>query len=292
MLESAMKVMELYGGSASVLEVEYFEEVGTGLGPTLEFYSTVSKEFSKKKTKLWRENDANENDEYAFGKLGMFPAPMTAEQAETEGGKKILNQFKMLGKFIARSMLDSRIIDVSLNPTFFRVGDQPSTVPLSLGAVKTVDSQLAKSLKLLKQYASAKKDIDRKHVPNAQKAQAARQFVIDGAHIEDLGLDFTLPGYPAIELIPDGSNTSVTMDNVASYVDEVIDMTLGSGVQRQVDQFRAGFSEVFPYSALKSFTPGELVMLFGRVEEDWSIESRSNMDLEEMKLANLATSSP
>ena len=292
MLESAMKVMELYGGSASVLEVEYFEEVGTGLGPTLEFYSTVSKEFSKKKTKLWRENDANENDEYAFGKLGMFPAPMTAEQAETEGGKKILNQFKMLGKFIARSMLDSRIIDVSLNPTFFRVGDQPSTVPLSLGAVKTVDSQLAKSLKLLKQYASAKKDIDRKHVPNAQKAQAARQFVIDGAHIEDLGLDFTLPGYPAIELIPDGSNTSVTMDNVASYVDEVIDMTLGSGMQRQVDQFRAGFSEVFPYSALKAFTPGELVMLFGRVEEDWSIESRSNIDLEEMKLANLATSSP
>ncbi|KAL2819586.1 hypothetical protein BDW59DRAFT_151390 [Aspergillus cavernicola] len=31
-LESAMKVMELYGSSPSVLEVEYFEEVGTGLG--------------------------------------------------------------------------------------------------------------------------------------------------------------------------------------------------------------------------------------------------------------------
>ena len=291
MLESAMKVMELYGGSGSVLEVEYFEEVGTGLGPTLEFYSTVSKEFSKKRTKLWRENDANDNDEYAFGTLGMFPAPMTAEQAETEGGKKILNQFKMLGKFIARSMLDSRIIDVSINPTFFRIGDQPSTAPLSLGAVKTVDSQLAKSLKLLKQYASAKKEIDRKHVPNAQKAQATRQFTINGINIEDLGLDFTLPGYPAIELTPNGSDTSVTMDNVASYVDKVIDMTLGSGVQRQVDQFRAGFSEVFPYSALKAFTPGELVMLFGRVEEDWSIESRSNIRSKNLNLTNLATSS-
>jgi E3 ubiquitin-protein ligase TRIP12 len=54
-LESGVKVMELYGASPSVLEVEYFEEVGTGLGPTLEFYSTVSKEFSKKKLKLWRE---------------------------------------------------------------------------------------------------------------------------------------------------------------------------------------------------------------------------------------------
>ena len=274
MLDSAMKVMELYGGSSSVLEVEYFEEVGTGLGPTLEFYSTVSKEFSKKSTKLWRENDANENDEYAFGKLGMFPAPMNAEKADSEAGKKILNVFKMLGRFIARSMLDSRIIDVSLNPTFFRIGDQPSTVPLSLGAVKTVDSHLAKSLKLLKQYAAAKKEIDGKYYRSAShKVQAERKVVINGAHIEDLGLDFTLPGYPAIELIPDGGNKSVTLENVAYYVEKVIDMTLGSGVQRQVDHFRLGFSEVFPYTALKAFTPSELVMLFGRVEEDWSIET-------------------
>lgn len=275
MLESAMKVMELYGGSSSVLEVEYFEEVGTGLGPTLEFYSTVSKEFSKKRTKLWRENDSNDNDDYAFGKQGMFPAPMNAAQAETENGKKTLQMFRMLGKFIARSMLDSRIIDVSLNPTFFRIGDQPSTVPLSLGAVRTVDAHLAQSLKLLKQYVSAKKEIEKKsHLSTAQKTHAARKFMINGARIEDLGIDFTLPGYPAIELITDGANTSVTHENVASYVDKVIDMTLGSGVQRQVDQFRAGFSEVFPYSALKAFTPSELVMLFGRVEEDWTIESK------------------
>ncbi|KAI7510755.1 hypothetical protein KC316_g21864, partial [Hortaea werneckii] len=75
-LESAVKVMELYGGSQSILEVEYFEEVGTGLGPTLEFYSTVSKEFAKKKTKLWRENESSESGDYAFGKHGLFPAPM------------------------------------------------------------------------------------------------------------------------------------------------------------------------------------------------------------------------
>ena len=274
MLESAMKVMELYGGSSSVLEVEYFEEVGTGLGPTLEFYSTVSKEFSKKKTKLWRENDSNDNDEYAFGKLGMFPAPMDSQQAETENGKKILMMFKMLGKFIARSMLDSRIIDVSLNPTFFRIGDQPSTIPLSLGAVKTVDSHLASSLKLLKQYAGAKKDIDKNpRLSATSKSQMIRNVVINGSRIEDLGLDFTLPGYPTIELIPDGGNINVTLQNVASYVDKVIDMTLDGGVRRQVDHFRAGFSEVFPYSATKAFTPSELVMLFGRVEEDWSIES-------------------
>ncbi|KAL8741772.1 MAG: hypothetical protein Q9190_005662 [Brigantiaea leucoxantha] len=273
-LESALKVMELYGASPSVLEVEYFEEVGTGLGPTLEFYATVSREFSKKKTKLWRENEASEQDEFAFGKLGMFPAPMSPEQAESESGKKIIHLFKMLGKFMARSMLDSRIIDVSLNPTFFRIGDQPSTVPLSLGAVKTVDSQLAASLKLVKQFANEKLKIaEKRHMSAASKTRATREIEIRGAKIENLGLDFTLPGYPSIELVPNGSDVPVDIENVASYVDKVVDMTLGSGVQRQVDAFREGFSQVFQYSALKAFTPTELVMLFGRVEEDWSIET-------------------
>ncbi|KAK2628034.1 hypothetical protein QTJ16_002680 [Diplocarpon rosae] len=272
-LESALKVMELYGASQSILEVEYFEEVGTGLGPTLEFYSTVSKEFSKKKLKLWRETEANDADEYAFGVRGLFPAPMSEEQASNENGKRILHLFRMLGKFVARSMIDSRIIDVSFNPTFFRIGDESKTVSPSLGAVKTVDPQLAKSLKLIKKYAVAKKAIDENpNLTPAQKVAAAEALMIDGMRIDDLGLDFTLPGY-SIELLPNGSHISVTIDNVQLYLDRVINMTLGDGVQRQVDAFRAGFTQVFPYSALSAFTPDELVMLFGRVEEDWTLET-------------------
>ncbi|ORX93578.1 hypothetical protein BCR34DRAFT_580417 [Clohesyomyces aquaticus] len=273
-LESAVKVMELYGSSPSVLEVEYFEEVGTGLGPTLEFYSTVSKEFSKKKLKLWRENESGDGDEYAFGKRGLFPAPMSAEQADTENGKKVLHLFKMLGKFVARSMLDSRIIDVSFNPTFFRIGDGAATVTPSLGSVKSVDNDLARALKLLKRFAKSKKQIDEDgSLTAAQKVQAIQDIVIDDSRVEDLGLDFTLPGYPSIDLVEKGADKSVTIDDVDTYVEKVLDYTLGTGVQRQVDAFRAGFSQVFPYSALKAFTPDELVMLFGRVDEDWSLET-------------------
>ena len=273
-LESALKVMELYGASQSILEVEYFEEVGTGLGPTLEFYSTVSKEFCKKKLKLWRETDANDSEEYAFGSRGLFPAPMSEEQASNENGKRILHLFKMLGKFVARSMIDSRIIDVSFSPTFFRIGDESKPVTPSLGAVKTVDAQLAKSLKLIKKFAMAKKAIEENgKLMAAEKVAAAETWSVDGVRIDDLGLDFTLPGY-AIELLPNGSHISVTIDNVDLYLEKVIDMTLGSGVQRQVDAFRTGFTQVFPYSALSAFTPDELVMLFGRIEEDWSLESK------------------
>lgn len=286
-LESAMKVMQLYGHSASVLEVEYFEEVGTGLGPTLEFYSTVSKEFSKKKLKLWRENDSSAGD-YVFGKRGLFPAPMSAEQASSENGERILELFKVLGKFVARSMMDSRIIDVSLNPTFFRIGDSSTTVAPSMGAISSVDQGMAQSLSFLKQFADAKKQVDENNnLSAAQKADALKDIVILDTRVDDLALDFTLPGYSKIELVPQGSDTPVTIDNVDVYVEKVLDFTLGSGVQRQADAFRAGFSEVFPYSALKAFTPDELVMLFGRTDEDWSLESKSNMVASCRMCANL-----
>ncbi|KAF2966410.1 hypothetical protein GQX73_g7160 [Xylaria multiplex] len=269
-LESALKVMELYGSSQSILEVEYFEEVGTGLGPTLEFYSTVSKEFSKRKLRLWREEDSHDSDEFVSAPNGLFPRPLNQDDPSSE---IILQLFKMLGKFVARSMIDSRIIDIHLNPTFFRIGEGTGVKP-SLGAVKIVDPGLANSLKHIKRFVSAKKAIveDPSRTP-AQKVADTEKIVVDGTTIDDLALDFTLPGYPDLELIPGGSHIQVTVDNVESYLEKVIDMTLGRGVKRQVDAFRAGFSQVFPYSALSAFTPDELVTLFGRAEEDWSLET-------------------
>ncbi|KAK0629200.1 hypothetical protein B0T17DRAFT_180554 [Bombardia bombarda] len=273
-LESAVKVMELYGASQSILEVEYFEEVGTGLGPTLEFYSTVSKEFQKKKLKLWRDNDPNGDDEFVSGQSGLFPRPLSDEFVASEEGEKILQLFKMLGKFVARSMIDSRIIDINFNPIYFRIGDESASVRPSLGAVKSVDPVIARSLMIIKKFSVAKKEIDEDPKRTAaQKVADTENIVADKIKIDDLYLDFTLPGFPEIELIPNGSQVRLTIDNVDLYLEKVIDMTLGSGVHRQIDAFRTGFSQVFPYSALSAFTPDELTNLFGRVDEDWSLET-------------------
>lgn len=277
-LESALKVMELYGASQSILEVEYFEEVGTGLGPTLEFYSTVSKEFAKKKLRLWRDIDNTGSDEFVSGPSGLFPRPLSSEELGTPNGERVLHLFKILGKFIARSMIDSRIIDIHFNSTFFRISDAAAAgVKPSLGAVKVVDPGLARSLKAIMKYSIAKKEIDED--PNrtpARKVADTENISIEGVRLDDLCLDFTLPGYPGIELETNGSQKRVTIDNVDAYLDKVIDMTLGSGVRAQVDAFRTGFSQVFPYTALSAFTPAELVALFGKVNEDWSLESTLN----------------
>jgi E3 ubiquitin-protein ligase TRIP12 len=97
---------------------------------------------------------------------------------------------------------------------------------------------------------------------------------IEKVSIEDLALDFTIPGYD-IELRPDGANIPVTSGNVNEYVDEVLDAILGKGAAIQVKAFKDGFSKVFPISDLRAFSADELVMLFGNSDEDWCIETLS-----------------
>lgn len=120
-LESAFKVFELYGSSSSILEVEYFDEVGTGLGPTLEFYSLVSKEFARRDLKIWRDADSSYPGKYVHHPTGLFPAPVDPEGASTEAGEKRIYIFRIIGQFIAKALLDSRIIDMSFNKIFLKM---------------------------------------------------------------------------------------------------------------------------------------------------------------------------
>ncbi|EGO22225.1 hypothetical protein SERLADRAFT_357165 [Serpula lacrymans var. lacrymans S7.9] len=259
-LESAVKVFELYGSSSSVLEVEYFEEVGTGLGPTLEFYSLVSKEFARRDLKIWRDADPTYPGNYVHHPAGLYPAPISPDDIANDGGQKRTHIFSVIGQFLAKAMLDSRIIDISFNKIFVKLvlGEE---VPVTIATLKLVDSELANSLHKLQDLASL-------------SGPTAKGMALDTVHIEDLALDFTIPGYD-IELRPDGRNMQVTSDNAHEYIHEVLEAIVGKGVQLQAKAFREGFSKVFPISDLQTFSPDELVMLFGNSDEDWSIETLS-----------------
>jgi E3 ubiquitin-protein ligase TRIP12 len=257
LLESAVKVFELYGSSSSVLEVEYFEEVGTGLGPTLEFYSLVSKEFVRRDLKIWRDVDPSHPGAYAFHPRGLYPAPVPALDIASDGGRKRTHLLRVIGQFVAKAMLDSRIVDLSFNPVFLKhvLGEE---VPLTIATLKHVDPDLASSLIKLESLS----------------AQHLDGEIPEGGKIEDLAIDFTLPGYD-IELIADGTEKLLTPETTADYIQRVLNATIGDGVKLQADAFREGFSKVFPVDDLQAFTAEELVMLFGDAEEDWSLDTLS-----------------
>ncbi|KAF8449163.1 hypothetical protein L210DRAFT_3609574 [Boletus edulis BED1] len=262
-LESAVKVFELYGSSSSILEVEYFEEVGTGLGPTLEFYSLVSKEFARKDLKIWRDADAGSPGIYVHYPAGLYPAPISPDDIANDGGQKRTHILRVIGQYVAKAMLDSRIIDLSLNKIFIKLvlGEE---IPLTIDSLRLVDNSLANSLAKLQSYVSVK--------GQAEKLLTRKVALMDIVNVEDLALDFTLPGYD-IELRPGGRDITVTSENAEQYIHEVLDAIIGTGARPQAKAFREGFSKVFPISDLQAFSADELVMLFGNSDEDWSVET-------------------
>ncbi|KAF9361495.1 Ubiquitin fusion degradation protein 4 [Mortierella sp. AD094] len=271
-LESAVRVMDLYGANQAMLEVEYFDEVGTGLGPTLEFYSLVSKEFCKKPLKLWRDGDSESSSEYVTAPQGLFPRPMVHLKDHSDNEKKILKLFRSLGQFIAKAMLDSRIIDVPLSTLFVSQLLGRNREP-HLQLVSTIDPVLARSLQSLQAFVTEKKRIYGLKLPSKERESALKNIELHGSKLDDLSLDFTLAGYPEIELKGGGANIPVTIYNVEEYINLTLDFTVGRGIQAQVSSFREGFNNVFSIQNLAGFRSGELVGLFGSGEEDWSYET-------------------
>ncbi|KAK8858675.1 hypothetical protein IAR55_002904 [Kwoniella newhampshirensis] len=268
LLESCAKVLELYGTSSGILEVEYFDEIGTGLGPTLEFYSLASKEFAKRALMLWRDEDESKEGIYVYHPRGLFPSPLIGE--DSANGTR-LSWYKTLGLFTGRALLDSRIIDVNLNKVFLKlILGKP--VKKNISTLKAVDSTLARSLERLQAYLYARREIEALMLPASSRRNKLAALTVGGAKLADLSLDFTLPGYD-IELKQRGAHIDVDDSNLEEYLEKVLDFTLGSGVAAQVKAFQEGFSMIFSIRDMQIFSPEELGLLFGNAEEDWSRET-------------------
>lgn len=108
--------------------------------------------------------------------------------------------YKLLGQFIARSLLDSRVIDISLNKIFLK-SVLEEAVSLSISSVKAVDPALGKSLSTLRQFVNTKQSIESDGtISQQEKASALQDLQLDGAWLEDVCLDFTVPGFEDMEL--------------------------------------------------------------------------------------------
>lgn len=136
-----------------------------------------------------------------------------------------------------------------------------------------MDPSLYKSLLDLKRYVHAKRTIECNiSLTPTDRASRLSTISVRGARVEDLCLDFTLPGYPEYELIENGKNVVVTLDNLEQYIDLVVEMTVGEGIRKQVEGFREGFDRVFPVRDLRCFSVQEMGVLVGGGVEDWGVD--------------------
>jgi len=275
-LKQGEQLMSELGSSRSLLEIHYEGEVGTGLGPTLEFYSLISKELQRADLQLWKgatvkigQEDAMEEDgagarecvEYVYSDTGLYPLPI-ARNCKSSHKTKMKNKFQFLGKFMAKAVLDNRMIDLPFSQPFYQwlLGEEAS---FDVGDLKGIDPDIFKTVSHLQGIVHKKLKVDRdRALTAAEKQDKISQLTMDGCPVEDLGLDFTLPGYPNIELRKGGRDLAVNLDNLASYVSLVSHWLLIEGVSTQMEAVREGFNSVFPISSLSMFYPDELDQIF------------------------------
>lgn len=96
----------------------YMLQVGTGLGPTLEFYALVSKELQRADLDLWHGSSNPAENGYINPAHGLFPTPIPWN-TKVSHLAKLKTKFKFLGKFMAKAIYDSRMVKVDVRKFFF-----------------------------------------------------------------------------------------------------------------------------------------------------------------------------
>ncbi|KAF8405417.1 hypothetical protein HHK36_010323 [Tetracentron sinense] len=300
-LDSAAKVMEMYSSQKAVLEVEYFGEVGTGLGPTLEFYTLLSHDLQKVGLGMWRSNSspkksvmdidgdeqkhretdnisdaeklgpdsASGGEDLVQAPFGLFPCPWPPNTDASDGSQfsKVIEYFRLVGRVMAKALQDGRLLDLPLSTAFYKfvLGQE-----LDLNDILSFDAEFGKILQELQVLVCRKQYLE---AMSGSDCKAIADLCFRGAPIEDLCLDFTLPGHPDYNLKPGEENLLVDINNLEEYISLVVDATVKTGILRQMEAFRAGFNQVFDISSLQIFSPNELDYLLCGRRELWEAET-------------------
>ncbi|PWU96979.1 hypothetical protein C4B63_17g98 [Trypanosoma cruzi] len=239
-----MCAMEIMGkkqvNDSVLLEFEYYNENGSGSGPTMEFFSLVSDELREMKLQLWRRTDETPDEKYYHPQKGVYPRPLPPDSPEID---RVEPYFSLLGRFLARALLDKRIVSIPLSPVVLKMlrGDECGIYDLI-----DVSDSLGSFIVAL----------------SIATHHGATTIQLPGSStscsVEELSLDFTLPGDDAIELVKDGANKLVTFKNLFDYCDAVTGFMLRTGVERVIKAFRSGFHEYIPLCALRLLSVSEL----------------------------------
>ena len=119
----------------SFLEFQFENEVGTGLGPTLEFYALIGQAI-KEEPNMWKETSDNT----------LYPNPLNLKKKSAKHKRQIEKFFELVGTIVARSIMDERLIDLPISPVFWKLVFSETTV---LEDIEKIDKMFYKGLKMI-----------------------------------------------------------------------------------------------------------------------------------------------
>merc|ERR1719230_2561334 len=92
-----------------------------------------------------------------------------------------------------------------------------------------------------------------------------------------IGACFIETGLNGPPLCPGGDNIAISVDNVRDFVDQASRFWFDTGVSSQIESFRAGLNDVFPFECLVAFSRTELREMFcGEDRIEWDEQALLN----------------
>ena len=249
-IEDGLKIIDnpVTSKFSGYLEFEYMDEIGNGLGPTLEFYRLITEKLYEKK-ELWYKTTDN----------AIYPA------IGLNNNRKAIKLFKLLGFIIARSIYDDRLLDFPLSKVFWNLLLNKG---VKFSDIKFIDKDLYKFLEDILNLIKQKKEIIEKD-KDISDEELEKKVLYNGQQLSSADIYFTFPGYD-IDLKPNGKNILLCIKNMEEYVNLIYDFIFYKGINKVTEAFREGFNIVFNINELKCFTSEELEeVIFGSDKQKW-----------------------
>ncbi|KAI8914398.1 hypothetical protein EDD86DRAFT_199252 [Gorgonomyces haynaldii] len=157
-----------------------------------------------------------------------------------------LSYFKFVGRIIGKAIFDGRLLDAYFTRSFYKciLG-----IAVDYKDIEAIDPEYHKSLEWILENDPEILDLN---------------FTVE---VDDFGKT------KVIELIQNGKNTPVTMENRAEYVQLVSEQRLVLAIKDQIKAFLSGFHDVIPRELIKIFNEQELELLISGMPDididDW-----------------------
>ncbi|KAI6205573.1 Thyroid hormone receptor interactor 12 [Aphelenchoides besseyi] len=234
LLKDAQQAMNQLASSRPALEIVFDGEVGTGFGPTLEFYSTLSRELQKNILYVYGTETLSYTKKYTNGESGLYPV-ITRHPSNSRAWDSRSRRFEFIGRVMAQTLLDSRIMDVPFATPFFKwlLGQQDS---LGVADFEALEPTIYNSLREI----------------GSMKAE----------EFEDLEMYFTYPGNDVFELVKGGKHKLLNSNNYHHFVELIAHWRLVEGVRADMESVRRGFQLVVHPDHLAIFEANEMEGLF------------------------------
>jgi len=304
LLRQSDVAMEIVSAASNLVEVQFDGETGFGVAVTQSFYVEVAQALQERSTNrctpMWVEDDDSTNAQYLLCRRGLLVKPLVDGPQRDEA----VRRFRFLGRLMGQALREGFIAPLPLAEEVFALvlGERLGVLNLPrpgsgstgelVGALADFAAELTAGEVALNATAKAEgrrlptpEELNDWRQEQAQRNDFGERFLAprDGTEhaatqepmsferyvslVEPCFLETGLGGAP---LCPGGETMPVTVNNVHDFVEQASRFWFDVGVSAQVNAFRSGLNDVFPFECLVTFCPSELREMFcGEDRIEW-----------------------